>query len=495
MISYSNAIYRRSTNIANLVSSYSELRLLAQVGKYCVKHIISTCVVVLVAFGPIAAQSIEWQWGAQSTSTAESNKQILGSQLDAQGNSYIVGWFSGAIDFGRNHLISQGRSDLFVAKLTPNGTWAWALAAGSKDSDRATAVVLDAKGNLYIAGNFAGDIRLGKSSFTSQGELHSFVAQISKNGHWNWATGLSGTNRNEATSLALSGQDLIVTGRFENVVSAGSHKLQSKGQLDGYIASVSRKGVWNWATSLGGMSSDAVSAVTTSKAGEIYATGYSCGTSIDAPVLAKEELVQLFVVKLDARGKRQWLTEAIGNSTGYGKAIARNADGQLVITGSISGQVSFDSTSLTSRGGDDAFVAQLNEQGRWQWVAVLGDQLFDTGAAVTINALGNACVAGTFQGFITGEDHSLDLKSNGQTDIFVAQFTAQGKMVGSVAIGSEAAEEASGLLVDATGKYYLSGLFSRDFKLGFTSLKATSPQAFMARMVPTPYVEKKVVRQ
>jgi hypothetical protein len=485
--------YSGSKNIKYTIYFCETLCLLKRFISYCTKRSVS---ILVVALGNVSAQSIEWQWSAQSNSTEQSNKGILGSQVDAQGNSYVVGWFTGIADFGKNHLISQGSSDLFVAKLTHTGTWAWAITAGSKSSDKATAVVLDAKGNLYVAGNFGADIHLRKTSFTTQGESHSFVAQISKNGHWRWAMGLTGEARNEATNLAITPKgEILVTGRFENTTFAGTHKLQSKGNLDAYVASLSEKGVWRWATSLGGMGSDAIAAVTTNVAGEVYAIGYSCGVSIDAPVLQQEELVQPFVVKLDSHGKRQWLTEAAGNSTAYGKAIAINHNGQIVITGSLSGDVSFGGTSISSGGGEDAFVAQLDPNGQWQWISLFGNQFFDTGSAIAINKLGNACVAGTFRELITSDDHSLDLKSNGESDIFVAQFTAQGKLVGSVAIGSEADDEASGLLIDAAGRHYLSGLFSGNIKVGPLQLKAASPQIFMLRLAPVAYAEKKVVRQ
>lgn len=57
---------------------------------------------------------------------------------DAAGNSYMVGYFAGTVDFdpagvlpgNADVLTAQGKSDGFVAKYAPNGRLAWNPAAG-----------------------------------------------------------------------------------------------------------------------------------------------------------------------------------------------------------------------------------------------------------------------------------------------------------------------------------------------------------------------------
>src|SRR5690606_10071109 len=85
----------------------------------------------------------------------------LGSAVttDTAGNVYIVGSFTGTVDFdpGPNTalLTSQGNDtafDAFVCKLDPDGNYVWAHSMGGAGKDLANDIAVYASGSLYIAG-------------------------------------------------------------------------------------------------------------------------------------------------------------------------------------------------------------------------------------------------------------------------------------------------------------------------------------------------------
>jgi hypothetical protein len=57
---------------------------------------------------------------------------IIGTALtvDGEGNVYVTGGFNGGPQFGSTTLACYGAYNGFVAKLTPAGTWEWAVAGG-----------------------------------------------------------------------------------------------------------------------------------------------------------------------------------------------------------------------------------------------------------------------------------------------------------------------------------------------------------------------------
>jgi len=58
--------------------------------------------------------------------------------VDAAGDVYVTGTFTNQVAFGAINLISNGDTDVFVAKLHGNdGTVAWAVSIGSATTDRA----------------------------------------------------------------------------------------------------------------------------------------------------------------------------------------------------------------------------------------------------------------------------------------------------------------------------------------------------------------------
>jgi hypothetical protein len=437
---------------------------------------------------PLLAQTTNWQESAQ---TLGSNRtEVLSSTIDKQGNTYLAGWFVGSADFGSTHLVGKGKSNMFIAKLASNGKWEWALTAETKEGSRtrASAVAIDAHSNLYVAGNFGDILSLGNNKLTSQGDWDGFVATINKKGKWGWARAIGGASFDEITSLAVGQQeDVVIAGRFRGIAFAGTHQLQSRGSSDGFVARLSKKGDWQWATASGGAGTDAVTAVALDQEGSLYATGYSNGDTLNIVRTPEKRIDQLFVLKLEPSGKRQWLTEAKGSSTSYGKAIAVNEAHQVIIAGNMSGETTFADLAISSNGGDDALIAQLDNAGHWQWITKLGNSSEDVGVAIAFNELGNICVAGTFQDVISNEDQSLNLESHGGSDAFLIQLTNKGKMVGALAIGGDADDVARGLCIDASGRYYLNGVFSGNLKLGHSQLETTTPQVFATRFLLTPF--------
>ena len=314
---------------------------------------------------------------------------------------------------------------------------------------------------------------------------------MSSSGQWIWAKSIASTAGSEATSLVLDNRgEVVVAGRFTETASVGAGLLVSHGDGDAFVAKLSSKGMWHWSTALGGVGNDVISAITTSETGELYITGFSHGATLDATTMQKPYIVQAFVAKLNASGERQWLAEVAGDGTSYGKAIAVNSEHQVFVTGSLSDTVTFGSATANSYGGDDAFVAQLDDKGRWQWVCTMGSDIFDTGTAIAFNELGNVCVAGTFGHSISHEDESLNLTSHGGTDIFLTQFTTQGKMVGSTAIGSEADDGESHLAIDAAGNYQLTGICGGNIQLGALQLKTNNPQVVVLRFRSSSFLAK-----
>ncbi len=90
-------------------------------------------------------------------------------------------------------------------------------AAGSTGSDRAVAIA--ASGRVFITGNFNHRVRLGSTVLTSQGDADVFVAQLSDQGQWLWATSAGGTGQDQAGALTISSNDeLLVAGHFAETV-------------------------------------------------------------------------------------------------------------------------------------------------------------------------------------------------------------------------------------------------------------------------------------
>ena len=134
------------------------------------------------------------------------------------------------------------------------------------------------------------------------------------------------------------------------------------------------------------------------------------------------------------------------HSISFAEATATDATGNVYVTGSFRGTMSFGAITLTSAGYQDVFVAKLTPQGGYQWVAQAGGPYMNGGRGLTVDSAGRVFVTGFFQGGLTHHSTgrkerdlirqkrdsssatfgSLTLTSTGDMDVFVAKLTPAG---------------------------------------------------------------------
>jgi len=102
--------------------------------------------------------------------------------LDRSGNAYVTGFFEGKVSFGATSLESEGRRAAFVAKVSPGGQFLWAVAA----TVAIEGVAVDARGNAYLVGSYEGTASFGTAKLHSQGRGDIFAAKVSPGGQFLW---------------------------------------------------------------------------------------------------------------------------------------------------------------------------------------------------------------------------------------------------------------------------------------------------------------------
>jgi hypothetical protein len=434
-----------------------------------------TLAALLGSAGAAQAQQAPWQWLAQSAETRSAVLQRL--TTDAAGSVYLAGRFTGQIRLGNTRLVSQGRSDAFVAKLTAGGQWAWAVAAGGPESDEATDLALDAQGNVLVAGAFGGRATFGPQQATSRGGRDVFVAALTPQGEWQGVVTAGGAGQDEAYCLSAGPHNTVVLGgRFQGEATFGAHRLQAAAGDDGFVAHLDPTGTWSWAAQLGASEQGAVRRVTLDGQGNVVATGYVGGTGqFGAHPLVSLGTHNAFVAKLSGTGRWQWVSGGLSESTTYGNALALDAQNRIYVTGSYSGQTTFGPHRLTSHGGDDTYVAQLSAAGQWQWVTSLQGPAYETGRDLALSARGTLHVVGSSSP--AAAYGAATLAGPGGLDVFVARLTTEGRWLSAQALGSPGTDEGAALALAPTGEALVGGTLSQP-----GPASAVAPQVFVGRL-------------
>lgn len=119
-----------------------------------------------------AAGALQWLRFLGGTGT----DGVRGMAIDASGNVYSTGNFTGTADFdpgtGTANLISNGANDIFVSKLDKTGAYLWAKGFGSTGADVGNGIAADGAGSVYTTGSFIGTANFdpnGSALLTSSG--------------------------------------------------------------------------------------------------------------------------------------------------------------------------------------------------------------------------------------------------------------------------------------------------------------------------------------
>ena len=108
----------------------------------------------------------------------------------------------------------------------------------------------------------------------------------------------------------------------------------------------------------------------------------------------------------------------LGND--YGSAVAVDAAGNVAVAGSFEGSGVFAGFQLDALGLDDAYVLNLDPDGKLTWARRLGGTNSDVGQALAFTPSGTLVTGGYFYG--SGTFGGVPLASLGAADAFVASL-------------------------------------------------------------------------
>jgi hypothetical protein len=450
----------------------------------------------------------QWQWAMNSNGGGSST--VSSTAVDAAGNVYVAGSFTGSLSFGSTTLRSNNNNDLFVAKRNAAGQWLWLTqAAGAARYGMGyyyyekQSIAVDASGNVYLTGSFRGpDATFGPTTLSSSaGGTYGydvFVAKLNSSGQWQWATQASGTHDDYSSGIAVEpGGNVYLTGSFHSTdLRLGSTTLTNPGQEgipEIFAAKLTPDGQWLWAKRAGGTSYDNGSDITTDAAGNAYVSGtmQSTSASFGSITLTNPGYANAYVAKLSPTGEWLWATRG-GDGYAGASGIAADAAGNSYVTGYFGGQAEFGSLLLNSTDSSDVFVAKLNTAGQWQWATQGGNRGSNQGNDIAVDASGSAYVTGSFRsaGAIFGAT-TLPYSHRSYYDTFVAKLTPAGSWQWATSAGG--VSFTGSISLDGTGSAYVGGQFSGyygDVQATFgphtlTTAAYVHPVGFLARLSGT----------
>lgn len=437
---------------------------------------------------PLDAGLPKTPWAVGAGGTSDDRGRAIA--LDSSGNIYITGSFNGIATLGSFTLTSKGGTDIFVAKVSPAGTFLWAASAGGTGDDVGNGIVVDSSSKVTVTGFINGAATFGTFSTTSKGGKDLFVAQLDTKGNFVWVDSAGGSGDDEATAIVVDTKgDLNITGTFTGTVSIASTSLTSKGKEDIFVAKMTSAGVFTWAKQYGGGAEDLPHDIALDSIGSIYIVGEYWGAiQFGTIYITPTGYSDVFVVKLDSSGKYIWASSFGGASQDYGKGIVVDSAGNSTISGAFSSTAYFNTTTLQAKYLYDLFVAKVGPNGKAQWALSAQGEFSEEASKIAQDSYGNAFLTGFF-GKASGS-HPWDISfgnttfiAKGGYDIFAAKVHFSGKQFsGAKQAGGTGYEEGLDIARDSQGNIYMVGFFSGTASFGSTNLTAKDKDIYIWKL-------------
>lgn len=364
----------------------------------------------------------------------------------------------------------------------------WTTYLGGRFNDDPTAITVDANGLVYVVGvtqsdDFpitAGALNVLPPKSNERGSGHfrqvqagrqvGFLAKVDTAGkRLLYGTYVGGSVRDSVNAIAVGSKgqvclgggtdspDLPVTSNAPQKPYLGKGRGHINNPGDGFVLCLSRTGELEFGTFLGGSASDVVSVIVAGAGGFVYVTGSTASTNFFTDDALTGAVVG-FVIKIDVvHGKIVWVSRLGDGGTTTPTGIALGIDGTLFVAGSSDGL-----DDRASAGGQDAFVAEMDLQGKLIDVMLFGGSQDETAVGPVIDSNGAVYVA--------GQTRSSDLNTTagayqrryqgGASDSFVAKFGAGPAQSYVTYLGAASYEDVRGIAVNGEGRVHVVGRLS-----------------------------------
>jgi hypothetical protein len=343
---------------------------------------------------------LQWQKTLGGTATEEAHS----IQQTFDGGYIVVGWSNSLDgDVTGNH----GVDDVWVVKLSNNGSIEWQKTLGGTNTDWAWSIKQIADSNYVIVGStFSND---GDVS-GNHGDYDVWLVKLSDAGNIIWQQTLGGTSSDQARTVEQTsdgGFIVAASSQSNNGDVSGNH-----GDYDILVVKLDSQGIIQWQKSLGGSSADIqygalqtndegyfISGVTTSNNGDV--SGFH-GTS------------DFWVVKLDNQGNLQWQKCLGGTWADQGRDAKQTIDGGYIVAGyakSINGDLT------NNFGGEDAWLVKLDTAGNIEWQKTFGGSYDEQ--VNSILQISNEDFA--FASYTNSNDYNVT-NNHGQADFWIVKL-------------------------------------------------------------------------
>lgn len=416
------------------------------------KRRLLTLALGLIFYTSVSSQPvIEWQLSLGGSLVDQvdlgnviSNNMVatLDGGLILAGHSY-----SNDGDVTGHHGLS-GTCDYWVVKLDSTGSLEWQKSLGGSENDIARGIFQTMDGGYIVCGESFSDDGDVTGHHDSTNRSDAWVVKLDVIGNIEWEHSYGGSDYDLASHIEQTPDGgYIFTGDSRS--SNGDVSI-NKGSFDFWIVKLDSLGIIEWERSLGGSGGDRSINLCQTLDGGYVAIGTTTSNDSDITFNAHPGFLwDIWIVKLDSAGNKEWDKCYGGNSLEWGYNIRQTADTGFIVCASTT---STDDDIVGSHGGSEVWLAKLNTLGEIDWSKCYGGSDDDHARSVMQLPDGGYLIGGKTSSF-DGDVSSLI----GNNDCWIVKTDSLGTIEWESTYGGTENEGIAAAVPSATTGYFFVG--------------------------------------
>jgi len=296
-----------------------------------------------------------------------------------------------------------------------------------------------------------------------------------------------GTGYDYASDIVIDNSgNIYITGSFEGSMdidpSPSNVFLTSAGSDDVFVLKLSNDGNLLWGKSMGGINDDDGVVLTLDDTGNVYVAGtYDESADFDPGqgIFLLTGSDNIFIVKLNTSGDFIWAKGVGGNSYDYVYSIARDANNNILTSGSFGVGGDFDpgpeAAYLYAPSGYGAFILKLTSSGDFEWVRAVDQSISNS---IKTDDQNNVYCLGKFNNLVDFDPSTNEhfVQSTGSSDAFLLRLTSTGDFDSVFTFGGPGSDDGKRLAFSNEGDLLVTGTFTgiSDFDPSSSQYKLTT---------------------
>jgi hypothetical protein len=290
---------------------------------------------------------------------------------------------------------------------------------------------------------------------------------------WEWAKKMYSKSPSAGMAIATDAiGNSYVTGSFSDTLHIDGTVLKSKGSYDIFLAKFDRTGELIWVKQAGGIDMDEAYGIAGDNEGNVYITGYISGKAEFSQHLVNGSSSRdFFLTKYDSEGNVLWINLEAGVNEDYGKSVCVDNNGDVYATGIFHGTIKTEKATLKSKSSKNTFIIKHDRNGNFLWAKTGASSGSSEASEINVDSNGNVFVAGTFQG--VAEFDKKVIVSLNHKEVFLVKYSPQGEIQWLKKGGASSDENTlSAVATDSIGNIVITGSFSGTAFFGNKQLKS-----------------------